>query len=275
MHVIGIITTTHYSLILLDDIDCYNLLDAIGLRVYITINSKYHLFTKTMNSDEYYFILPNQLLDDIPKDVKNICFHTNDNYKLFDTSLCSTNIPFFNQLHSIICGDNCFKNVCKFVLDGLEYLKSVIINRGCFTSKREECYDGLFQITNCPNFQHLAIGDGSFGDFKSFKLSNLNSLQSIKFGNNCFKNVREFVLDDLESLKSVKTGISCFRIDRGEERNDGICRIMNCPNLTQLEIGYCSFEDFKSFELSNLNSLQSIKFGLYCFVYADFSLKGE
>ena len=66
----------------------------------------------------------------------------------------------------------------------------------------------------------------------------------------------------------------CFRIDYGE-RDDGVCRITNCPNLRQLEIGSRSFYDFKSFELSNVNSLQSIKFGIRCFEYAeDLSLKG-
>ena len=42
-----------------------------------------------------------------------------------------------------------------------------------------------------------------------------------------------------------------------------------------MEVGYNSFIDFKSFELSNVNSLQSINFGNSCFYYADFSLKGE
>ena len=102
------------------------------------------------------------------------------------------------------------------------------------------------------------------------------------------------MIDGLESLESVKIGKKCFRIDDYvddllamldskienytgilEERDDGICRITNCPNLRQLEIGDYSFEYFQSFELSNLNSIQSIKFGKYCFVYADFSLKGE
>ena len=93
-------------------------------------------------------------------------------------------------------------------------------------------------------------------------------------GHQCFQYVREFVIDGLESLESVKIGEKCFRIDN-EERDDGICRITNCPNLRQLEIGDYSFQDFKSFELSNLNSLQSINFGEWCFEYADFSLKGE
>ena len=83
------------------------------------------------------------------------------------------------------------------------------------------------------------------------------------------------MVDGLGSLDSVIIGEYCFRIS-DDERDDGICRIMNCPNLRQLEIGYWSFEDFKSFELSNLNSIQSIKFGQGCFYYAEeFSLKGK
>ena len=75
-------------------------------------------------------------------------------------------------------------------------------------------------------------------------------------------------------MESVKIGELCFRISY-EERDYGICRITNCPNLRQLEIDDGCFEDFQSFEISNLNSLQSIKFGKCCFKYADFSLKGE
>ena len=148
------------------------------------------------------------------------------------------------------------------------------IDDWCFTIDEEEHDDGVCRITHCPNLRQLEIGWQSFRDFKSFELSNLNSIQSIEFGGKCFKYVREFVIDGLESLESVKIGGWCFRID-GEERNDGVCRITNCPNLRQLEIGWQSFRDFKSFELCNVNSLQSIKFG-GCFFYAnDFSLKGE
>ena len=81
------------------------------------------------------------------------------------------------------------------------------------------------------------------------------------------------MIDGLESLESVKIGGWCFRIS-SEERDDGVCRITNCPNLRQLEIGNNCFEDFQSFELSNVNSIQSIKFGS-CFWYTDFSLKGK
>ena len=102
-----------------------------------------------------------------------------------------------------------------------------------------------------------------------------SELKSIEIGNECFQHVREFVIDGLESLESVKIGEKCFRISE-KERDDGICRITNCPNLRQLEMGDYSFEDFKSFEISNLNSIQSINFGDWCFQnMEDFSLKGE
>ena len=126
------------------------------------------------------------------------------------------------------------------------------------------------------DIQHLFIcGCAEYREEKLILSTNsFNQLKSITIGCSCFTNVREFVIDGLESLESVRIGESCFRISY-DERDDGVCRITNCPNLRQLEIGDHSYEDFKSFELSNLNSLQSIKFGDRCFWYTDFSLKGE
>ena len=135
-------------------------------------------------------------------------------------------------------------------------------------------------LTKSQEIEELIVGRGLYNDncndISKMKvdLSELKKLKRIEIGWRCFKHVREFVVDDLDSLESVKIGKYCFRIS-GEERNDGVCRITNCPNLRQLEIGDRSFRDFQSFELSNLNSIQSIKFGHYCFKYTDFSLKGE
>ena len=132
------------------------------------------------------------------------------------------------------------------------------------------------------SIEEFVIGEKLFNDENITTLHFsplLVRLKRIEIGKKCFKNVREFVIDDLESLKSVKIGGNCFRINDGtewsHERDDGICRITNCPNLRQLEIGAYCFGDFKSFELSNLNSIQSIKFGFHCFWYVDFSLKGK
>jgi len=82
------------------------------------------------------------------------------------------------------------------------------------------------------------------------------------------------VIDGLPKLESVKTCYQCFRISE-DEREDGICRITNCPNLRSIFIGWGNFVDYHSFELSNVNSLQSLDFGEHSFFYAkEFSLRG-
>ena len=83
-----------------------------------------------------------------------------------------------------------------------------------------------------------------------------------------------FELDGLCELESVEIGQKSFRIDE-RDKNDGSCRIVNCRKLKSIQIGYESFEDYHSFELNNLPSLQSIDMGEYCFKYAlSFSLTG-
>ena len=134
-------------------------------------------------SKEQYFILPNQSFDDIPKDIQQLyIYHTNtENMTILNISNYS-----FHQLKSITIGKDCFKHVREFVVDGLESLESVKIGEKCFRISDKERDDGVCRITNCPNLRQLEMGDGAFGDFKSFELSNLNSIQSIKFGNYCF-----------------------------------------------------------------------------------------
>ena len=131
-------------------------------------------------------------------------------------------------------------------------------------------------IDDIPNdIQHLYLY--GFKDYENNDLICLNSFCQLKSLTICdfgFEKDRRFVLDGLESLESVMIGEYCFEIGE-KERGDGLCRITNCPNLRQLEIGNWSFEDFKSFELSNLNSLQSIKFGYRCFGNSDCSFKSH
>ena len=105
-------------------------------------------------------------------------------------------------------------------------------------------------------------------------------LTTIHVGKGCFKKVCEFVVDGLSSFESLRIGIDCFSAERKEcddddDGDDGICRITNCPFFRHLEIGDRSFSRFKSFELSCVDSLQTIDVGGGCFRNADFSLKGK
>ena len=122
----------------------------------------------------------------------------------------------------------------------------------------------------------LIIPNGYFNEnsVTSFNISNNGVLKSIVIGDNCFGKVRVFDLNGLSELESVVIGQKSFRIDE-REKNDGSCRIVNCRKLKSIQIGYESFEDYHSFELNNLPSLQTIDISGWCFRYApSFSLTG-
>ena len=112
----------------------------------------------------------------------------------------------------------------------------------------------------------------------AFNISNNGVLKSIVIGDYCFGKARVFELDGLSELESVVIGQKSFTTNPNEpwNRNDGSCRIVNCPKLKSIQIKqYWSFTDYHSFELNNLPSLQSIDIGVDCFYNApSFSLTG-
>ena len=134
-------------------------------------------------------------------------------------------------------------------------------------------YD-LLKLMDSSNTVTIPNGYFNGNNIASFNISNNGVLKSIVIGDNCFGKVREFELDGLSELESVVIGRESFRISY-YERIDGSYRIVNCPKLKSIQIGYESFRDYHSFELNNLPSLQSIVLSNCCFRYApSFSLTG-
>ena len=126
------------------------------------------------------------------------------------------------------------------------------------------------------NSNTIIVPNGYFNDdsITSFNITNNRSLKRIEIGENCYGKVRVLDLNGLSELESVVIGQKSFRIS-DDERNDGSYRIVNCPKLKSIQIGNGSCEDYHSFELNNLPSLQSIDIDWYCFRYApSFSLTG-
>ena len=126
------------------------------------------------------------------------------------------------------------------------------------------------------NSTDLIALDGYFrtNNITTFNITNNGKLKRIQIGNDCFGKVRVFELDGLCELESVVIGKNSFRFGY-DERNDGDYRIINCPRLKSIQIGYESFYDYHSFELINLPSLQSFDIGSYCFIWTpSFSLTG-
>ena len=117
------------------------------------------------------------------------------------------------------------------------------------------------------------VGNGQYNEASrtQLKLRRLVRLKRIVIGDYSFVKVRVFELDGLSELESVVIGDKSFRI-RDKERSDGLYRIVNCPKLKSIRIVYEAFEDYHSFELNNLPSLQSIDIGVDCFYWTPFSL---
>ena len=156
--------------------------------------------------------------------------------------------------------------------------KGRVVRSGCWV---EGEYKNTVMIpssltSNPLGIEELKIGDNGYNDdsVTELKLSWLARLKRIVIREGCFRKVRVFELDELSELESVVIGQNSFRIG-SSERTDGSYRIVNCPKLKSIQIGYQTFRDYHSFELNNLLSLQSIYIGYACFRYApSFSLTG-
>ena len=137
--------------------------------------------------------------------------------------------------------------------------------------------------SNPQTIEELNIWCNSSSDSSvtEFKLIRVIHLKRIVIRGDCFGKVRVVELDSLMELESITIGEKSFTVSKDYEainnskRTDGTCRIVNCPKLKSIQIGYYSFADCHSFELINLPSLESIDIGYHCFYYASsFSLTG-
>ena len=101
----------------------------------------------------------------------------NAEYTIFDFSR-------FTQVESIEIGNDCFRSVKTFKIDGLNRLKSLAIGENSFTQHKNDWGNDKsksFHILNCESLESIQIGQYSFSDFAGdFELKNLPKLQSIQ-----------------------------------------------------------------------------------------------
>ena len=152
-----------------------------------------------------------------------------------------------------------------------EWLSSYTIIQSGYNSKKN---DLIVPLT----IEEFVIGDEmcNYWSVSTLHFSPLLILlKRIEIHSQCLDYARECVINGLLSLESViiNEKANDARIWR---RTDGVCRIVDCPILHTIKFGNNSFDDYNSFELSNVSSLQSIEFGDCCFYYAKYySLKGN
>ena len=100
--------------------------------------------------------------------------------------LVDWDVSWLLNLESIEIGDDCFRSVQTFKIDGLNRLKSLKIGKNSFTESRYNKGNDKsksFHILNCESLESIEIGEYSFSDYGGeFELSNLESLKSIRIG---------------------------------------------------------------------------------------------
>ena len=105
-------------------------------------------------------------------------------------SLITFDLSIFFMLQSVTIGDGNFMYANEFVIDGLNYLKSLKIGINSFTKyKNSSGSDSSrsFSILNCDQLKSIEIGSFSFSDYGGgFELFNLPKLSTIKMDSNNF-----------------------------------------------------------------------------------------
>ena len=94
-------------------------------------------------------------------------------------------------------GGDCFIKVNRFVIDGLNELKSVMIGRESFDRNKENRKGSKCLIMNCDQLSEICIGFNSFYWYESFELKNLPSLISIHLDSMAFQKCRSIVFESM------------------------------------------------------------------------------
>lgn len=109
----------------------------------------------------------------------------------------------------------------------------------------------------------LTVASGSKNSASRFELEGYIYLKEIIIGDNCFTSVTHFKLDGLRRLEKLVVGKKSFT--NGEYANkyyytDRSFVVTNCPLLSLIDIGECSFAEFGGeWKLSGLDRLEQLR----------------
>ena len=101
------------------------------------------------------------------------------------------------SLKQIEIGNDCFENVKRFVIDGLNELKTLVIGKNSFCLDWVNREGSKCLIMNCDQLKQIHIRDWSFFYYESFELKNLSSLISIQLDNYEFYYGRRIVFESM------------------------------------------------------------------------------
>ena len=97
-----------------------------------------------------------------------------------DDGVTELDLSRFENLTSLIVGDNCFQYVTTMNVVEMDNLESIRIGMNSFNSYEEADYS--FSVKNCSRLKELRIGPDSFGEWNYTEFENLPSLEVIQIG---------------------------------------------------------------------------------------------
>lgn len=138
-------------------------------------------------------------------------------------------------------------------------------------------------LTNKDTFDHIPeevetlLSKGYFGDWlQFFELPQLSQLKTISLGSFNGVNVSKFILKGFPSLETLFIDQESFGKELQVTSPDREFRVVECPKLRSIKLGYRCFSDYSVCELRDLPSLQSIDLDYWCFCTLPvFELRGR
>ena len=116
-----------------------------------------------------------------------------------DDGATELDLSRFENLTSLIVGDNCFEYVTTMNVVEMDNLESIRIGMNSFSSYEEADYS--FLVKNCSSLKELRVGPDSFRKWNYTEFENLPSLEVIQIGYMHSYDGSNFNSDSLE-LKS-------------------------------------------------------------------------
>ncbi|KAK8797449.1 hypothetical protein WA171_004331 [Blastocystis sp. BT1] len=151
------------------------------------------------------------------------CFNPDISSLILNYSLIS--------LKQIDIGNDCFKNVNRFVIDGLNELKTIIIGKKNFYIDYDKRCGSSCLIMNCDQLRQINIGNSTFFYYESFECKNLPSLISIELDQYAFFDSHLIVFENLIQLQSIILGLETIYGDAETTASNELI-MKNLPSLS-------------------------------------------
>ena len=104
-----------------------------------------------------------------------------------DTKNRRFDVDCLKGVERLMIGGDCFEKVNRFVIDGLNELKSISVGKRSFYLDDNNRIGISFVIMSCDQLNEIHFGERSFHWYESFVLKSLPSLISLQLGDHTFE----------------------------------------------------------------------------------------